>query len=311
MTRSTSSRRSWIALPLAACSLLLCQCFLFTEACGPLETPPDVDWTQISTFATNVFAVSKISNSDDDLESTYTTGSIQATVRRIEITGDRYMVLVDGDQQTQTIYVPGTNTDDLSDIIADLEIEFAYDETLDAHFHEGFLDDARDVHNDVTPLLQAGYRTTVVGYSLGGATAVILSMYLDHDGYAVDQIVTFGQPKVTNAAGVAKFGHLPLTRFKAAEDGVPDLPPGFAYEHFGSLFMLLDGPYYVYLSPANASYWYATSFLDELADNDFNLNDHGSYPDRAASKVGVDLSQVAYCDRAEYIDDDAEAEENE
>ena len=50
-------------------------------------------------------------------------------------------------------------------------------------------------------------------------------MYLDTDNYKIGQIVTFGQPKVTNIAGANKFQHLNITRVVTPKDLVPLVPP--------------------------------------------------------------------------------------
>ena len=92
--------------------------------------------------------------------------------------------------------------------------------------HTGFDQDARAVWKDAQPYLKNGYQTYLVGHSLGGAVAAILGIYMIEDGYKVDKIYTYGQPRFTTATGVAQLGFLPLMRVVDENDLVPLLPPG-------------------------------------------------------------------------------------
>ncbi len=66
---------------------------------------------------------------------------------------------------------------------------------------------------------------SLTGHSLGGAEAVILAMYLKTEGWKVSRVVTFGQPKVTDADGSKRFRDLPVLRVVNANDSVPLVPP--------------------------------------------------------------------------------------
>ena len=79
----------------------------------------------------------------------------------------------------------------------------------------------KNIKND----LIKSYRINTTGHSLGGATALILAMYIHTDGLHAGKVVTFGQPKVTNIAGSKKYGHLDVTRVVMPKDMVPLVPP--------------------------------------------------------------------------------------
>jgi hypothetical protein len=80
------------------------------------------------------------------------------------------------------------------------------------------------------------YKTRITGHSLGGAMACIFMMDLVHDGVAVDQVVTFGQPRVTNDQGGRGFAGAPYLRIINDQDLVPQVP-------FSNLFYDLSGTY--------------------------------------------------------------------
>ena len=81
----------------------------------------------------------------------------------------------------------------------------------------------------------------MTGHSLGGAVAAILTAYMVNDGYKVERCVTFGQPKFTNADGVAQLEKLPITRVVDENDLVPMLPP-IAFLSFGTEWLRARRP---------------------------------------------------------------------
>lgn len=92
---------------------------------------------------------------------------------------------------------------------------------------------------------------------------------------------------------------LPLTRFKAARDLVPDIPTG-PYRQFGPEIILLDGPFFVYLAIDDPNYANSTDLLYELFANDGRLDDHFTYVTRTASKLPGPNTQVSFCDRQRH-----------
>ena len=63
----------------------------------------------------------------------------------------------------------------------------------------------------------------------------MLGMYLDSFGHPDTDVITFGQPRITNKSGATKYKEFPFQRVVIAMDLIPHLPPGFlGYRHFGN-----------------------------------------------------------------------------
>jgi hypothetical protein len=84
-------------------------------------------------------------------------------------------------------------------------------------------------------------------------------------------VITFGQPKVTTEAGVARFRELPLLRVVNHDDPVPNLPwetPGAArggfYRHFGQELRFSDRGTFELLAEHRAEAFLVTSFFARL-----------------------------------------------
>ena len=146
-------------------------------------------------------------------------------------------------------------TSNAENAMVDIDIKLLPDEKTGVRLHRGFAYAARQIYAELSPLLKDGYRIRSTGHSLGGAVAQILAMYLDTDGYEVDRIVTFGQPKVTNLPGANRFEHLDILRVVTPTDLVPLVPPFDPldiknidiYWHAGSEIILLEDDTYAIL----------------------------------------------------------------
>ncbi len=288
-----------LAALLAAGSLAGCLCLpdlvITTKA-------PTVDFAAAHTLAKTLFDVSMTEQiPDDQLKAQYKTDNNTVVVTSTTFAGDtspsRYMFIKDDATATQTIYLSGTNSTTLWSF--NLDLAMIDDPDIGARVHRGFSNAALTVLDDALPRLSPDYSTTVAGYSLGGAMAVLLAKYLIIDGYKIDRVVTFGQPKFTDAAGAAEFTDVPLLRFVNRKDPVPHLPPnGFTgtevLDHFGPEVILYDGQYYAYLMPGDPSYIRSTTgdLMTTLFQADFN--EHGTlYVDRLASKLD-EAEQIPY-----------------
>ncbi|MGL4399036.1 MAG: lipase family protein [Luteolibacter sp.] len=150
----------------------------------------------------------------------------------------QYIIELDPSERSQTVSIRGTANK--KNVFQDADLHMVDDPGLGILIHKGFNDDTNEVYGEVKPVLNKDYRTSVTGHSLGGAIAVLLALKLEKDGYDIDRVVTFGQPKFTNAEGVKAYEDLPLHRVVHHLDIVPMLPPGswvssskHAYEHLG------------------------------------------------------------------------------
>jgi predicted lipase len=178
----------------------------------------------------------------------------------------------------QVITIRGTAN--AQNVMVDLDINLKKDEALGIQVHQGFALSAAAVYEDVKPLLNKGMPVETTGHSLGGAVAVLLGMYLQVDGYNLQAITTFGQPKVSNVRGSIAFSNLPLTRIVTPKDLVPLVPPLSPmqikeldiYWHSGVEIILLDGNKFSETSGIK-SMMRATKIVSSLLD-ERNLHAH-------------------------------------
>ncbi len=181
----------------------------------------------------------------------------------------RAFVEVDGTQHVQWVAVRGTAN--LLNAAEDADYAKVKAPDLGIEVHQGFLDDADATWKFVRPLLKPGVETRITGHSLGGALAVLMAMRVQLAGFPVARVVTFGQPKVTNEAGVARFRGLPLLRVVNHDDPVPLLPwetrgaaeDGF-FRHLGSELWLTDKGTWEFFTEPLAERYLLTSFAAHL-----------------------------------------------
>ena len=124
--------------------------------------------------------------------------------------------------KTQVISIRGTSN--VENAMVDIYLQLVNDKKTGLRLHHGFSLAARKVYAELKPLLKPGYKINTTGHSLGGAVALILAMYLDADQFNIEQVTTFGQPKVTNIAGAGKIQHLNVIRVVTPFDLVPLVP---------------------------------------------------------------------------------------
>lgn len=161
-------------------------------------------------------------------------------------TRNRYLVgrCMDGRQE---VVVRGTAN--VINAVYDAEVLPRWNTELGMRVHRGFDAMARVLYEDLRPRLDRGRAIVLFGHSLGAAEALLLGLLLEHDGYAVRQVYSSGQPKVTDRQGAARYATFAVLRVSGELDPVPFLPPRLAspenpYEQFGREIILLDGPWY-------------------------------------------------------------------
>jgi triacylglycerol lipase len=152
--------------------------------------------------------------------------------------GVQYIIELDTHKRAQIISI--RETANKQNIFQDTDMHMVENPNLGIVVHKGFNEDTDNLYAEAKPFLKKNYSTSITGHSLGGAIAVILALRLEKDGYDIDKVVTFGQPKFTNVEGVKIYDDLPLHRVVHHLDIVPMLPPGgwistskHSYEHLG------------------------------------------------------------------------------
>ncbi len=208
-------------------------------------------------------------------------------------TGVKAYVETDDAKKLQWIVVRGTSN--LANVKLDVDYNKVVDSRLQVPLHKGFADTALQVYRFAKPLLKPGYDTRVTGHSLGGAAAVIVLMLLKEDGVTLGQAMTFGQPKVTNRQGAAKYRGLPLLRFVNDRDPVPLLPPldifslldEGPFQHFGPEVVLKDGTTYAYFPEHQASRFSVTSFWSTLGNQQPPDHPIAAYMQSLQAKTGA------------------------
>lgn len=189
-----------------------------------------------------------------------------------------YVIATNDTTKTHTIAVRGTSN--IENIIVDAAFVLVADKITGIDIHQGFLVSARDIYQQILPEINPDYTISTIGHSLGGAAALILAMMLDAQGYHVGEVITFGQPKVTNISGSRKFQHLDVKRLVTQKDVVPLVPPLDPMDmmnlsifwHQGTEIVLLKNNQYSVLTGIN-SMMRATDFLNDMP-SEHNLNNH-------------------------------------
>ena len=232
--------------------------------------------------------------------------SYPKTVRVAEPGNTKVRYFLEQDKAAKTQYITVRGTANKVNLHEDMDAKVRIDPKSGLPVHEGFDNDARAVYADLKPYLQKGYTTRVAGHSLGGAVAALVAIYAKADGYTVEKIVTFGQPRFTTKEGVAQLSSLPLTRVVDENDIIPMLPPGGgnkaegAYDQVGPEIILLDGPHYVYLPNHIADRLAVGELWRDLAIADLQDHKMDNYLRRLADK-SKGAVEVAYDQREKYV----------
>lgn len=180
-----------------------------------------------------------------------------------------YVLATNAKTKQHLVAVRGTSN--IENAIVDAAFVLVPDKLSGIDIHQGFLLSARDIYQQIQPELNPDFTINTVGHSLGGASALILGMMLDAQGYKIGEIITFGQPKVTNISGSRKFSHLNITRLVTPKDIVPLVPPldpmdlmKFSiFWHQGTEIVLFDNNQYSVLTGID-SMKRALNFLNDM-----------------------------------------------
>ncbi|MFO0706378.1 MAG: lipase family protein [Nitrospira sp.] len=255
----------------------------------PSAPPTPIDFALALTYAQRASLVYEA----DAVIRQQTPAGATVTILPQSATGVKAYVEIDDAKKLQWVVVRGTSN--LDNVKLDVDYNKVVDARLQVPLHKGFADTALQVYRFAKPLLKPGYETRVTGHSLGGAAAAIVLMLLKEDGLTLGQAMTFGQPKVTNRQGVAKYRTLPLLRFVNDKDPVPLLPPldiasvldEGPFQHFGPEVVLKDGTSYAYYPDHQASRMSVLSFWATLGNQ--QVPDHliANYIQSLNAKTGA------------------------
>jgi triacylglycerol lipase len=295
------NRRLQILATIAAC-LSLTACVGISAAqlnsLGSKLTPVDINFAELKTYAERSRAAY---GAKPVIKAKY-----PKTIR-ISSPGDTgvlYFLERDDKAKTQIITVRGTA--DQKNFSEDLDITVRTDRQADIPVDAGFDRAARAVYSDAKSHLKRDYKTYVTGHSLGGAVAALVTIYAIEDGFMVERVITFGQPRFTTATGVQRL-RLPLIRVVDENDMVPMLPPATAtdpkfgpYEHVGPEVILLQGQYYVYLPAHDATRIDVGEFWRTIGIADLPDHKIDHYVNRIADKINGAV-EVTYNQREQYV----------
>jgi triacylglycerol lipase len=291
---------SWKALVAAIlCLGLLAGCDNISKQelqnLGSSLTRKDIDFANLETYA---YRAKAAYTAEAAIRSAY-----PKTIRVASPGGSGVQYFIERDDAARRLYVTVRGTADKKNVSEDFDISVRTDRKTDIPVHAGFDKDARAVYADAKPYLKPGYRIAITGHSLGGAVAALVGIYAIEDGFTVERVVTFGQPRFTTAAGVSRLGFLPLTRVVDENDIIPMLPPAVGaapYEHVGPEIILLEGPRYVYLPSHDANRLAIGEFWRSVGIADLRDHKIDKYVARIADKRGSAV-EVSYNSREKYV----------
>ncbi|SES75223.1 Lipase (class 3) [Nitrosomonas marina] len=227
-------------------------------------------------------------------------------VAQVGSTQVQYFLEFDTARKIQIVTIRGTAN--LKNIIEDVEYIESKNDRLGIHVHKGFDEDTFKIYQDILPFLKKDYAVRLTGHSLGAAIATLLMIYLHEDGFEIQRLVNFGQPKFTNKQGVERYHTLPLTRIVDENDVVPLLPPATlvnalhgGYEHMGDEVILLKGEEYIYLEQHQADTKKVEGFWNNLDHESIKEHLIANYLKNINSKLAK-AEQVPYAARDVYLD---------
>ncbi len=256
----------------------------------PTQPPAPIDFALAVQYAQRAALVYETDASIKQKSPAGTTVSFMVETPK----GVKAYIETDDAKKIQWVVVRGTSN--LDNVKLDVDYNKVVDGRLQIPLHKGFADTALQVYAFAKPLLRPGYEMRVTGHSLGGAAAAIVLMLFKEDGVKLGQAMTFGQPKVTNRAGVEKYrGLLPLLRFVNDKDPVPLLPPldittildEGPYKHVGPEVVLKDGTNYAYYGDVQAERFSVISFWNSLGNQQMPDHSIAQYLQSLQAKTGV------------------------
>jgi len=170
----------------------------------------------------------------------------------------RYILVRNRKKKMQYVLVRGTKN--VRNFFVDIRYLKRKDRRLGVYLHTGFRNSGRELFNHIRRRLKRGYRTVLIGHSLGGAAALVLAFHLRISRFPIRSVVTFGQPKVGNRKCARKFRGINVLRVANKNDFVTKIPPTTLlasihgkYMHQGAALMLYSRGRFRYMRPGAAT----------------------------------------------------------
>lgn len=253
-----------------------------------IVAPHKINFTELEYYAKRSRSAY---DSVQDIRKDYPHVTRAVTVESVDV---RYFVETDLANRTHTLTIRGTA--EKPNIWEDIETALIPDSILGIPLHRGFQRDAAAIYDDAAPYMRKDFRLRITGHSLGGAVAMILAAYYEKQGYSVERLVTFGQPKFSSRLP-SEYVMSVATRVVNDLDVVPMVPPyspARQYQHFAAEVILRDGPDYVYLDVHDADRLSIGDFWRNITD--FSAKDHhmDGYLDNIQGKIANGSRQVPY-----------------
>jgi len=138
--------------------------------------------------------------------------------------------------------------------------------TLDVYSTFAFDKAADQIDTSLVRFLKKDYSTQLYGHSLGAALAMLFTLHLQSEGFKVEKLITFGQPKIIREKESSMYKTIPAVRIVDFLDPVPLLFSG--YVHTGPEVILFPEQHYSNLKEHQE---------DILAETRFDCNHIESY----------------------------------
>jgi triacylglycerol lipase len=295
ITSSICSRRLLANLAAACLLIFLAGCAggipKDLEQSLGIVTPQAIDFGELEYYALRSKAAYA---PEEEIRRQFPNTTVVKTVEPINV---QYFLETDPATKTQTIAVRGTANK--LNIRQDVKVILVKDSFVGFLLHTGFRDDAQKVLADLKPHLQKDYAIRVTGHSLGGAIAMIMTVYIYREGYKVERLVTFGQPKVTDDKSNYRYwqtnpDYKKITRVVRENDPVPMVPARPKYGHVGSELILKEGQDYAFLDAYDADRLSIGNLWRRFGDVEIKDHSMDLYLTNIQGKIQNGAQQVAY-----------------
>ncbi|EKD80888.1 MAG: triacylglycerol lipase [uncultured bacterium] len=209
-----------------------------TQNLSIMDRLPDSTWKVNFVLVMNYAAMCQMMNfnSEADMLSVYP-NTLSLDFPRFK---NKAYIIKDAGNGIQTIVFRGSGN--IRNAVTDLDFLPKYSEKLKCKVHRGFLKSCLELDPILRPHLDKNRPIRLTGSSLGAGLAAMYGLFLQLDGYDVDAVITFGQPRILNEEGRQLYRESPLYRIVNRTDAVTAIPPHrpFGYVHFGTGIVLVD-----------------------------------------------------------------------